>query len=110
MGQPAMTCFAIGSADDHVNILAVADAMEKRGNTGTWVDQMDEYSPNNMRRINIKSPTSSLQLLCCSLQTILKLQAMGFAGRFSEVNEDGRTLDQFSYLRELQLLQYIHFH
>ncbi|BFZ21048.1 hypothetical protein BsWGS_24087 [Bradybaena similaris] len=31
MGLPAMTCFAIGSSDPEVDILAVADAMEKKG-------------------------------------------------------------------------------
>ncbi|XP_046368816.2 sphingosine-1-phosphate lyase-like [Haliotis rufescens] len=31
MGDPVMTCFAVGSADDQVDILAVADAMETRG-------------------------------------------------------------------------------
>ena len=56
IGEPEITCFAIGSSDPDVHILAVGDVMESKGNVVVVVVEALLYVHRNRRFIRDGSP------------------------------------------------------
>ena len=56
IGEPEITCFAIGSNDPDVHILAVGDVMESKGNVVVVVVEVLLYVHRNRRLIRDGSP------------------------------------------------------